>query len=41
MPIENNLNKIFPKDLDASLDYGVYGSISNNKNVQVNRLNLK
>ena len=35
----NNVNRIVPKELDVSLDYGVYGKIPKNDNVQINRQN--
>jgi len=35
----NNINRIVPKDLDVSLDYGVYGKIPKNDNFQINRQN--
>ncbi len=35
----NDFNRIVPKDLDVSLDYGVYGKIPKNDNVQINRKN--
>ena len=35
----NNINRIVPKDLDVSLDYGVYVKIPKNDNFQINRQN--